>query len=161
MSLAEARETLSKSGSEVKPGRGTLAFNVTPNFDLDVPGSALPAHFQPVLVIGEKGLEMIRLELDWAPYRNSTPSFSPAVVISSLSEATYEQLALKYGRPISESGTCKAVSVSPSFLAGERPPSCKAVWKGDSQTVTLYWAYDRNGSFTFFYVEYKTGVEGF
>lgn len=159
MPLADARETLAKSGSEVKPGRGTEAFNVTPNFDMDVPGTVLPARFRPVLAISEKGLYAVTLTLDWAAYRNSTPSFSPATVISSLSEPIFEQLTSKYGRPMNEAGTCTGVSVT-SFLSGRRMPTCRAVWKGDKQTVTLSWAYTREEDSTFFLVEYKPESEG-
>ena len=165
MSLSEAKEALSKSGSEVTPGGGTKAFNVSPNFDLDVPGAVLPAHFRPALGIGEKGLYVVTLTLDWGAYRNSTAPDSPALVISLLSQPVFEQLAIKYGRPISESGNCTEVSVTSllraGFSSGGSAPSCEAVWKGNKQTVTLSWVYTRNEDLTFFLVEYKPEIEGF
>jgi hypothetical protein len=165
MSLSEVKEALSKSSSEVNPGGGTKAFNVSPSFDLDVPGAALPAHFRPALGISEKGLYVVTLMLDWGAYRNSTAPDSPALVISLLSQPVFEQLAIKYGQPITESGNCTEVSVTSllqaGFSSGRSTPSCKAVWKGDKQTVTLSWVYTRNEDLTFFLVEYKPEIEGF
>jgi hypothetical protein len=131
---------------------------VSPNFDMDVPGSVVPAHFRPVLAINSKGLYAVTLTLDWRAYRNGTPSLSPATVISFLSRPIFEQLTSKYGHRLTESGTCTSVSVT-SLVPG-RNPNCQAVWKGEKQSITLSWGYAREEELTFFLVEYKPEVEG-
>jgi len=47
-----------------------------------------------------------------------------------------------------------------SFLSGRVAPRCEAAWKGDKQTITLFWAYTRKEDSTFFLVEYKPEIEG-
>jgi hypothetical protein len=159
MTLDEAKALLARDGSEIKQGRGTEAFNVSPNFELEVPGTVLPAHFRPVLGIGAKGLYTVTLTIDWAAYQNRTPSFSPASVISSVAEPIFEQLTNKYGRPVSESGNCDGVQIT-SFLSGRAAPRCRSVWRGDKQSVTLSWAYTRAEDSTYFLIEYKPEVDG-
>ena len=124
-SVAEVRESLSKQGLTLKSTqRARLSeWQVTPGWDLEVPGIKVAFHFDPYLTFSESDkLERISLGLK-ADQHNAEGI--DTYVLTDLAATT---------------GICDRVSLS-ELVGGPGKLSCAVVWKAQAQTVKLDWTY--------------------
>jgi hypothetical protein len=140
-SVAEVRESLSKQGLTLKSTqRARLSeWQVTPGWDLEVPGIKVAFHFDPYLTFSESD-KLERISLGLKADQHNAEGIDTYVLTDLAATKIHEQLVGRYGAPVSQTGICDRVSLS-ELVGGPGKLSCAVVWKAQAQTVKLDWTY--------------------
>jgi hypothetical protein len=159
-SIDEVRRDVAKKNFQIERESREGSYSLSPNYRLAVPGSKLVFVFKPHLLFNHDGLGIITLTLDSAEMMKDNPSMTNGILADFAASDIQKLLIAKYGAPIEEKGPCNKVTVNMTLGYDRIRPDCNALWRGDAQTVALFWAYSPKRDELVFLIEYKPQSSG-
>jgi len=160
--VADTQSDLAKKNYALRQvevlARDVAVFELSPDYQLRAAGAIPKYPFKVEIRFYENALNMVTLQLDTAALKRdfALAANSPDVLASIAGSEIRQLLIAKYGGAVEEKGPCDKAE-DPSIILGHTQiePQCKALWKGDGQTIELSWWYHPSNKDYTLFLQYK------